>query len=249
MRWAAPIAPVARARRLPQSPSRLPSQSPCLLSIMRPSAMFPLCSHPPSAACPTDGDTVVECRRRVLLPSRFHAPPFGLVFREGAYVRMYVCVGRPVREETGEFSSPTVDCRFECSQSEMPLCFAPLSLRRPRRLKRSSSFVRARGDRWGIKFTLQLFFCIDGRVRGWLGRPALKWFSLLSGLSPLSHLSVGKRLTLKKKFPFCDEIRAAGLKCWQAKCNLKIEWMHAGPPKPACPCIPTIIAIHATPIH
>ena len=28
---------------------------------------------------------------------------------------------------------------------------------------------------------------------------------------PLSHLSVGKRLTLKKKFPFCDEIRAAGL--------------------------------------
>ena len=194
-------------------------------------------------------DTVVECRRRVLLPSRFHAPPFGLVFREGAYVRMYVCVGRPVREETGEFSSPTVDCRFEWSQSEMPLCFAPLSLRRPRRLKRSSSFVRARGDRWGIKFTLQLFFCIDGRVRGWLGRPALKWFSLLSGLSSLSHLSVGKRLTLKKKFPFCDEIRAAGLKCWQAKCNLKIEWMHAGPPKPACPCIPTIIAIHATPIH
>ena len=162
---------------------------------------------------------------------------------------MYVCVGRPVREETGEFSSPTVDCRFECSQSEMPLCFAPLSLRRPRRLKRSSSFVRARGDRWGIKFTLQLFFLhrwAGPRVVGQAGFEMV--FAALRPL-PLSHLSVGKRLTLKKKFPFCDEIRAAGLKCWQAKCNLKIEWMHAGPPKPACPCIPTIIAIHATPIH
>ena len=62
----------------------------------------------------------------------------------------------------------------------------------------------------GHKIYFTTFFCIDGRVRGWLGRPALKWFSLLSGLSPLSHLSVGKRLTLKKEVPFLRR----NSRCW-----------------------------------